>query len=294
MAQDTARTAVDVTAAASSLGEPVCLLEVDYSLAPTALIPAAPRVAFATPGPSRSLRPMLRGSAGADSTVTVYGGPRCEGAKLLNVSSSDLAAGVEVPVAANATTTVSARSTRNGLTSPCSTAATFVNDRTAPRLSAHPTVVAETTLHRVSVPWLKPHATDAHLSGGVSCNRSSAAAVTVPSTIQVVCRAVDSAGNVGLRRFSILARLPASAGVVTLRPGHRAQVRAGGFKPGSTVVLYWGSSRLAVAKAAANGTVALTRRLPQAADSTAAVRVYLQGADPHGRDLLRIFRVRAA
>src|SRR5438067_347380 len=96
--------------------------------------PAAPTGLVTVPtGPSPNLQPVVKGNAAAGLTVKVYANGGCTGAPAATGTATDFAAtGFMITVSANMTSLIAATATdpSNGLTSPCSSPVSYVNDTT--------------------------------------------------------------------------------------------------------------------------------------------------------------------
>lgn len=98
---------------------------------PTAVVLAPSiRVDFAGPSSARSV--VVIGSAASGSSIELYADERCATAAIQTVSAMELATGVRLEAAANATTHFSARASLDGVFSSCSAPASFVHDDVAP------------------------------------------------------------------------------------------------------------------------------------------------------------------
>lgn len=77
--------------------------------------------------------PRLTGTAPGADAVKLFTGPGCNGSPLAKVSPAELAAGVQVQVADDSTTSFSGVSLAGGEQSSCSAAVTYIEDSAAPR-----------------------------------------------------------------------------------------------------------------------------------------------------------------
>jgi len=96
--------------------------------------PEAPELLTTDPlSPANDSSPLVEGNAPAGTTVRIYSGAGCAGAPIETATAAELEAGIEVTVAANATTELRATATTAAEnTSACSAPLTYVEDSTAP------------------------------------------------------------------------------------------------------------------------------------------------------------------
>ncbi len=109
-------------------------------------VPEAPQLSATIPAsPSSDNTPLIVGSAPAGTTVRLYSGQDCEGSAIATETAEDLAAGIEVTVADDSTTSFRATSTTAAdNTSNCSEPLIYVEDSTAPQtqVTANPAALA--------------------------------------------------------------------------------------------------------------------------------------------------------
>ena len=239
----------------------------DVSLTYTAVVTATPTVTSTSPAsPSGSTTPLVKGTAEAGSTVTLYSNNSCSSSALGSGSATTFAgSGITATVPANATTTIFAKATKSGQTaSACSsTSISYVNDSTAPGLVTL-TSVAPTSPNPSTTPVVKGTAeagstvklyTTGDCSGSPAASGTAAVfsspgvAVTVGagSTTTFKATATDAAGNTSACSTSSLTYINDSTapGLVTLTsvtPGSPGQslnpVVKGNAEAGSTVKVW--------------------------------------------------------
>ena len=107
-------------------------------------------------------------------------------------------------------------------------------------------VIIESKLGPVIASYTNPGATDT-VDGGVTVNCTAKSGSKFAfGTTPVTCTAQDSIGNVATSSFNVVVRQPTTPGAVTnpgdtskpllsVAPGRRVRVSAGGFAPGSSV-----------------------------------------------------------
>jgi hypothetical protein len=95
--------------------------------------PAAPHLRTIPGGRANDSTPLVGGSAPGAATVKIFDNPGCNGAPVVKGSADQFAAGLEVQVAENTTTSFSATSAVGGPSSPCSSPVAYTEDSTAPR-----------------------------------------------------------------------------------------------------------------------------------------------------------------
>jgi hypothetical protein len=96
-------------------------------------LPAAPHLHTVPGGRANDNTPRVTGTAPAAAAVKIFANPTCEGAPVANGTAGEFAAGIEVHVDDNSTTSFSAVSVADGAQSNCSVPVTYVEDSTAPR-----------------------------------------------------------------------------------------------------------------------------------------------------------------
>ena len=99
------------------------------------VVPGPPVLQATDPAsPAADTTPLLSGTAGAGTTVSLYASGECSGAPITTTATpAELAAGIEVTVAANSVTEFSAKATSAALlTSACSAPLSYREDSTAP------------------------------------------------------------------------------------------------------------------------------------------------------------------
>ena len=176
----------------------------DVSIDDGVIQTATPTVTSATPpGPSNSTTPLVKGTAEAGSTVTLYSNGTCSSAALGTGPAADFnGAGITATVPANATTTIFAKATKAGQAdSACSTTSvSYTNDSTAPEttITSSPAGgVAKSLTVPVSFTSSKPGSSfTCALDAGAFAPCTSPRSLTVTSgqhTFKVVAK--DAANN---------------------------------------------------------------------------------------------------
>jgi hypothetical protein len=173
---------------------------------------AAPALAGTAPAsPGSSVAPSLFGSAPAGADVAIYLGAGCTGEPVARGVAVDLALkGIQVAVAANATTVFSAQALQGERRSACSPPVAYVHDgvppappslrRTAPASPSSSNEPAVFGTAGSDVVWIELHPAAACAGPPVTVPPSvlaSGAQVTVPSgvTTSITAVAIDAAGN---------------------------------------------------------------------------------------------------
>jgi hypothetical protein len=121
------------------------------------------------------------------------------------------------------------------------------DDRTPPVIQDRPNQLVESPVTPVAVTYVAPPARD-NLDGStrVVCRPRSGSSFR-PATTTVTCSSADRNGNVGTSTFDVLVRRPSTAGGTTdaagaprvqFSPGQTVRASAGGFAPGSLLVLF--------------------------------------------------------
>jgi hypothetical protein len=95
--------------------------------------PPAPRLRTVPSRRANDNTPLLTGSASGAKAVRVFASADCSGPQIAKGSAEELAAGFEIGVADNSTTSFSAVSGAGGAESACSAPVTYVEDSAAPR-----------------------------------------------------------------------------------------------------------------------------------------------------------------
>lgn len=237
-------TATDAAGNASPCSPPIVFVE-------DSTPPAAPFLTGTTPaGPANMNSPLVLGAAEAGSTILLYGGSSCSGSPIgKGVAATLTSPGIPVSVPDNVTLSIRATAVdAAGNVSACSAPRSYVEDSTPPAVSAAPDIGVESKLTPVVVTFATPSARDS-LDGLVSatCSPKSGSGFPFGKTL-VRCTATDRAGNSGSTTFAIVVQLPTTPGAVNdlrgtpitrVSPHQPVLVTAGGFAPGSDVVLTW-------------------------------------------------------
>jgi hypothetical protein len=93
----------------------------------------APHLRIAPGGRANDNTPALSGSAPGADAVKLFSNPSCNGTPIVRIGPGQFAAGLQVQVSDNTTTSFSVASTAGAAQSPCSAEVTYVEDSTAPR-----------------------------------------------------------------------------------------------------------------------------------------------------------------
>ncbi len=168
--------------------------------------PAAPVLSTMEPAsPSSDTTPVVKGTAEALSTVTLYGTSDCTGVSIGSGTAEELAStGITATLPANQTTSVHATATDAGTNvSPCSAGLSYTVDTIAPSTTiAGPAVVKTRTRRaRVTVTLASPEAGvtfECSIDGGAfaPCGPSFSTKLPV-GRHTITAHAIDAASNIG-------------------------------------------------------------------------------------------------
>jgi hypothetical protein len=121
-------------ATASLAGKTSACSSSSVSFVEDSTAPPAPSLGVSPGSPANDNSPLVTGSAENGSTVALFTDPGCKGTPAASGSAAELAAGLHVQVPDNTTTAFRAVATDSaGNGSPCSAAATYVEDSTPPK-----------------------------------------------------------------------------------------------------------------------------------------------------------------
>ena len=154
----------------------------------------APVLTATTPtSPGNVVAPIVTGTAPASTNVSLFTNATCQGTAVASGSASDLATGIAVSVPANATTSLSALASANGVSSSCSNSLSYVEDSIAPTLSGAATTAPNTA------GWYKGdvaiHWTCGDTGSGVATCPTNATIAGEGSNLSASATATDNAGN---------------------------------------------------------------------------------------------------